>query len=65
MQNRFEVPKTSPIPATPVLDLRHASEVENVVDVSLPEIVGSFLWTANQSKPDITNVQVGQSLVLS
>ena len=41
--NRFGVSKSSPIPATPSLDLRHVSEEETVVDVPFREIVGSLM----------------------
>ena len=53
--NRFGVSKSSPIPATPFLDLRHVSEEETVVDVPFREIVGSLMWIANQTRPDIAN----------
>ena len=52
--NRFGVSKSSPVPATPSLDLRHVSE-ETVVDVPFREIVGSLMWIANQTRPDIAN----------
>ena len=53
--NRFNVTKTSPIPASPSLDLRHISEDETVVDVPFREVVGSLMWIANQTRPDIAN----------
>ena len=53
--NRFGVSKSRPIPATPSLDLRHVSEEETVVDVPFREIVGSLMWIANQTRPDIAN----------
>ena len=53
--NRFGVSRCSPIPATPSLDLRHVSEQETVVDVPFREIVGSLMWIANQTRPDIAN----------
>ena len=37
--NRFGVSKSSPIPATPSIDLRHKSEEKTVVDVPFREIV--------------------------
>ena len=53
--NRFSVSKFNPIPATSSLYLRHVSEEETVVDVRFREIVGSLMWIANQTKPDIAN----------
>ena len=53
--NRFGVSKSSPIPATPSLDLRHVSEEEIVVNVPFREIMGSLMRIANQTKPDIAN----------
>ncbi|CAM9790064.1 unnamed protein product [Sphacelaria rigidula] len=53
--NRFDVSKTSPIPATSFLDLRHASEGKTVLDAPFGEIVGSLMWIANQTRPDIVN----------
>ena len=53
--HRFAVSKSSPIPATPSLDLRHVSDEETVVDVPFREIVGSLMWIANQTRPDIAN----------
>ena len=53
--NRFDVSKTSYIPATPSLDLRYASEEETMVDVPFREIVGSLMWISNQTRPDIAN----------
>ena len=37
------------------MDLRHVREEEAVVDVPLREIVGSLMWIANQTRPDIAN----------
>ena len=53
--NRFDVSKPSPIPATPSLDLTHVSGEETVVDVSFRQIVGSLMWIANQTRPDIAD----------
>ena len=41
--NRFDVSKSSPIPGTPSLDLRHVSDEVTVVDVPFREIVGSLM----------------------
>ena len=41
--NRFGASKSSPIPATPSLDLRHVSEEETVVDIPFREIVRSLM----------------------
>ena len=51
----FGIPKTSPITASPSLDLRYVSDEEPVVDTNFREIVGSLMWIANQTKPDISN----------
>lgn len=53
--NRFDFSKTSSIPDTPSVDLRHASEEETVVDTSFHEIVGSLIRIADQTRPDIEN----------
>ena len=53
--NRFGVSKSSPIPATPYFNLSHVSKEETVVNIPLREIVGSPMWTANQTRPDIAN----------
>ena len=42
-------------PATPSLDLKHVSDEEIVVDVPFREIVGSLMWIATQTWPDIGN----------
>ena len=52
---RFGVTKTSPIPASPSLDLRYVSDEEPAMDVNFREIVGSLMWIANQTRPDISN----------
>ena len=53
--NRFDISKSSPIPATPFLELRHVSHEKTVVDVPFREVVGSLTWIANQTRPDIAN----------
>ena len=45
--DRFGITKTSPIPSSPSLDLRHVSGEEPAVDASFREIVGSLMWIAN------------------
>ena len=52
---RFRITKTSPIPASPSLDLRHVSDEDPAVDASYREMVGSLMWIANQTRPDIAN----------
>ena len=53
--DRFGITKTSPIPASPSLDLRYVSDEEHVVDANFREIVGSLMWITNQLRPDISN----------
>lgn len=52
---RFGITKTSPIPASPSLDLRHVSGEDPAVDARYREMVGSLMWIANQTRPDIAN----------
>ena len=51
----FEVSKSSPIPSTPSLDLRHVGGEETVVVVPFHEVVGNLMWIANQTRSDIAN----------
>ena len=51
----FGVSTSSPIPATPSIDLRHESEEETVVNVPLREIVGGLMWIMNQTRSDMAN----------
>ena len=53
--NRFDVSKSSAIPATRFLDLSHVSDEETVVDVPFREIVGSLMWITSQARLDIAN----------
>ena len=52
---RFGITKTSPIPASPSLDLRHVSDEDPAVDARYREMVGSVMWIANQTRSDIAN----------
>ena len=52
---RFDVCHTSPIPASLANDNRSLMEVEGEGDVPLREVVGSLMWIANQTRPDISN----------
>ena len=52
---RFGIIKTGPIPASLSLDLRHVSDADPAVDASSREMVGSLMWIANQTRPDIAN----------
>ena len=54
---RFGITKTSPIPASPSLDLRHVSDEDPAVDARHREMVGSLMWIANQTRPDIANAE--------
>lgn len=53
--DRFNVTKSSPILASPSLDLRSVNENDAVMDVPFREVVGSLMWIATQSRPDILN----------
>ena len=53
--DRFGITKTSPIPASPSLDLKHVSDEEPAMNANFREIVGSLMWNANQTRPDISN----------
>ena len=52
---RFGITKTSSIPASPSLDLRHVSDEDPAVDASYREMVGSLMWIVNQTRPNIAN----------
>ena len=50
---RFGTTRTSPIPASPSVQLRHVSDEDPTVGASYREMVGSLMWIANQTRPDI------------
>ena len=50
---RFGIPKTSPIPASLSLDLKHVSDEDPAVDARYRKMVGSLMWIANQTRPDL------------
>ena len=52
---RFGITKTSPIPVSPSLDLKHVSDEDPAVDATYRKMVGSLMWIANQARPDIAN----------
>ena len=51
---RFNVSRTSPIPAFPSVILRAVKE-KNIEGVPFREVVGSLMWIADQTRPDIAN----------
>lgn len=52
--DRFTATKTTPIPASPPLEHRHASEDKAAVDVPFREGLGSLIWIATETRPKIT-----------
>ena len=52
---RFKICRTSSIPASPANDYRSVKEDEDAGDVPFREVVGSIMWIANQTRPDISN----------
>ena len=52
---RFKICRTSTIPASPAKDYRSVKEDEDAGDVAFREVVGSLMWIANQTRPDISN----------
>ena len=52
---RFKICRTSSIPASPANDYRSVKEDEDAGDVPFREVVGSLMWIANQTRPDISN----------
>ena len=53
--DRFNICRTSPIPASLANDNRSLMEDEGAGDVPFREVVGSLMWIANQTRPDISN----------
>ena len=51
--NRFDVSKSSAIPANPSLDTRHVSDEETALGLLFGEIVGSLMRITTPKKPDI------------
>ncbi|CAB1113542.1 unnamed protein product [Ectocarpus sp. CCAP 1310/34] len=52
---RFNVCRTSSIPASLTNDYRSVIEDEGAGDVPFRDVVGSLMWIANQTRPDISN----------
>ncbi|CAB1103089.1 unnamed protein product [Ectocarpus sp. CCAP 1310/34] len=52
---RFNICRTSSIPASPASDYRSVIEEEKAGDAPFREVVGSLMWIANQTRPDISN----------
>ena len=52
---RFGITKTSSIPASPSLDLRHVSNEKPAADANYREMVGSLIWITNSTRQDIVN----------
>ena len=52
---RFNICRTSSIPASPANNYRSVKEDVEAGDVPFREVVGSLMWIANQTRPDISN----------
>ena len=52
---KFKICRTSSIPASPANDYRSVKEDEDAGDVPFREVVGSLMWIASQTRPDISN----------
>ncbi|CAB1098233.1 unnamed protein product [Ectocarpus sp. CCAP 1310/34] len=52
---RFNIYRTSSISASPAKAYRSVMEDEEAGDVPFREVVGSLMWIANQTRPDISN----------
>ena len=52
---RFKICRTNSIPASPANAYRSVNEDEDAGDVPFREVVGSLMWIASQTRPDIAN----------
>jgi len=52
---RFNICRTSSIPASPANNYRSVKDDVEAGDVPFREVVGSLMWIANQTRPDISN----------
>ena len=52
---RFNICRTSSTPASLANDNRSLKEDEGAGDVPFREVVGSLMWIASQTRPDISN----------
>lgn len=52
---RFDISRSSAIPASPFVDLRGVNEERSVKELPFREVVGCLMWVANQTRPDIAN----------
>lgn len=55
MLERFNVSRKSNIPASPSVDLRNLNKQEDATDMPFREVVGSLMWIANQTRPNIAS----------
>lgn len=51
--DRLNETKNSSVPASPPPDLRYLSDDKAAVNVSFRQVVGSLMWSAAQTRPDI------------
>ena len=51
----FNISRTSSIPASLANDIRSLKEDDGAGDVPFREVVGSLMWIASQTRPDISN----------
>ena len=52
---RFNICRTSSIPASPANNYRSVKEDVEAGDLPFREVVGGLMWIANQTRPDISN----------
>ncbi|CAB1116069.1 unnamed protein product [Ectocarpus sp. CCAP 1310/34] len=52
---RFNICRTSSIPASPANDSRSVMEDEEAGDVPFREVVGCLMWIANNTRPETSN----------